>query len=411
MRDFRHDSLRGLAPSLFLVCALALGACSSSSNHPDVGVAPPGDSAVVGDSETPIDSGPVTPPDPSSPLGSLRITSTGGDSWTVTGGSTTGSTRLASVPGHNAFWFAWSVFHGGTDLWGVDANVATAVIAADPSGDCGVPCSRIASLLRPDGIPPLDDPTMVAADDVAHLDYLNPTDTIFGVITPEGPRAYPENILWWHEIANEDVGGVPYTVSFCPLTGSGIYFDRTGFVEGEVSRLGTSGSLFDSNLVMWDRGTNTLWSQMKLEAIKGPKLGNPSPIGALFEMDWQAWKGLHPDTLVISGSTGFSRDYTMYPYGGFRTDDADTFMPTEPAPDPRFGGKDLIFGLFVNGEIRGYRWETLASETGARRGLVQDELGGMPVAIVFDLDHHFVHAFDRSGAAGAALELSLTTTP
>jgi hypothetical protein len=341
----------------------------------------------------------------------LSITSADGDSWTVDGTPTSAAARLPSAPGHNAFWFAWSVFHGGTSLWGLDADVANPPIAADPSGDCGVPCSRIASLLRPDGIPPLDDPTMVAADDVADLAYLNPTDTVFGVITPEGPRAYPENILWWHEIANEDVGGSPFTVSFCPLTGSAIYFDRRGFVDGEVSRLGTSGSLFDSNLVMWDRGTNTLWSQMGMKGIKGPHLGNASPIrGELFEMDWQSWQGLHPDTLVISSSTGYSRDYTSYPYGDFRTNDADTFMPTEPPPDPRFGGKDLIFGLFVNGEIRGYHWETLASETGARRGLIQDELGGMPVAIVFDLDHHFVHAFDRSGAGGA-LELSLTTTP
>ena len=94
-------------------------------------------------------------------------------------------------------------------------------------------------------------------------------------------------------------------------------------------------------------------------------------------------------------------------YGDFRTDDDDTFRPVNPAPDPRFGGKDMIFGLSVDGQLRGYHWDTLAAEAASRTGLVSDELAGEPVALVFDLDSHYVHAFSRTAADGSELELSV----
>ena len=92
---------------------------------------------------------------------------------------------------------------------------------------------------------------MVAADS-GELGYLGGDDIVLGVLTSDGPCAYPHNILWWHEIVNEDVGENAYAATLCPLTGSGLLFDRTALVPGKTVRLGVSGNLYNSNLVMWD---------------------------------------------------------------------------------------------------------------------------------------------------------------
>lgn len=388
--------------SFLALLLVAASACSSDGTAtPDASSPPP----PPADATPPPDDAPVDPPPPvGGALSSLRIVADTGDTWFGDGRPDTATVGLDSLPGHNAWWYAWSIFHPGTDLYGVEENVADAVVEPAPGDECTVPCDEIIPLLRRDGIPPLDDPTMVGPDEEAELAYLADTDLVFGVVTPEGPRAYPHNILWWHEITNENIGGYAYSVTFCPLTNSGVLYERNGFFDGEVTRLGTSGSLYNSNLVMWDQGTDSLWSQMRGESISGEAIGQRSPIGSLFEMTWEAWRGLHPDTLVMSDRTGHSRDYTRYPYGEFRDADEDTFRPTNPVKDPRFPGKDMVFGLFLGADLRGYVWPVMEAEVGGRRGLIEDELGGVPVAIVFDLDAHYVHAFQRpDGVASLSL--------
>jgi hypothetical protein len=179
--------------------------------------------------------------------------------------------------------------------------------------------------------------------------------------------------------------------------------------------VGVSGNLYNSNLVMWD-STNlsdprqdedfSFWPQMRMQAVTGPQQGKRTPLLPVYEMTWQAWKSLHPDTKVLSSNTGESRDYTRYPYGDYRADDSDTFRATNPEPDPMFGNKDMVFGLVLDGQVRGYVWKVLEEQTGARRGVLNDELGGAPVAIVFDLDARYVHAFDRR-VGDRTVELSL----
>ncbi len=360
----------------------------------------------------------ANPPTPAADVSTLRIQTADGRSWFVDGRADDASSDLSSLPGHNAFWFAWSVFHPGTEIYGRDQNIAEASIEADSGGQCSVPCDDIIpGCPGRDCIPPLDSPKMstAGADDTS---YLADEDIVLGVITTEGPRAYPHNILWWHEVANEEVGEDAFAVTLCPLTGSGLVFDRRGFVDGQTVRLGVSGLLYNSNLVMWDRETETLWSQMRLEGVQGQHLGSPSPLRPVLEMSWRAWKALHPDTLVISEdafaeqSSGGSRNYQSYPYirGGsdYRSDHGDTFRQTSPAPDSAFANKDMVFGLVMDGERRAYHWGELFEKNDSAQGVINDDVGGTPIAIVYDLSNLYVHAFERS-VDGETVELAIET--
>jgi len=342
-------------------------------------------------------------------IANLRLQSPNGDRWYLDGVAEDASGDLVSVPGHNAFWFAWSVFHPGTEVWEGDA-VAPATIAEDASGQCTIPCGQIFSgCSGRDCIPPLDSPNMVPVGSPL-LSYLSDDDLVLGVLTGDGPRAYPHNILWWHEVANEEVAGEAFAVTLCPLTGSGLRFDRQRFVDGQTVRLGVSGLLYNSNLIMWDRETESLWSQMRLESISGPQIRSSSPLLSVLEMTWLAWRTLHPDTVAISSDTGFSRDYRSYPYvrGGFdyRVNDNDTFSSTEPPPDAQFENKDLVFGVSVNGSFKAYVWNRLQERVGADQGVILDEVGGVPIAVVFHLPSRYVHAFERT-VAGELAELEL----
>jgi hypothetical protein len=334
-----------------------------------------------------------------------------GQRWYPDGTAEDASGDLVSIPGHNPFWFAWSVFHPGTEVWEGD-TIAQATIAEDPSGECTIPCDEIFSgCPGRDCIPPLDSPEMVGVGSPLSS-YLNDDDIVLGVLTSDGPRAYPHNILWWHEVANVEVAGEAFAVTLCPLTGSGLRFDRRSFVNGETARLGVSGLLYNSTLVMWDQETESLWSQMRLESVSGPQIGTPSPLLPVLEMTWLAWRTLHPDTLVLSSDTGFARDYQSYPYvrGGldYRTNDDDTFASTEPPPDSQFENKDMVFGVAINGSVKGYVWKRLQQRVGADQGVIVDEVGDTPIAVVFHLPSRYVHAFERN-LGGELLDLELQT--
>ncbi len=347
------------------------------------------------DSAPPPDAGTLETdlPPPAGDFASLRVMNGEGE-WRFDGEAAVEGAALTSLPGHNAFWFAWSVFHPGAEVWGGD-SVRVATIESDE--ECGVPCDEIIpGCSGRDCIPPLDAPEMVSEAP----EYLADTDLVLGIVTSEGARAYPHNVLWWHEVVNEEVGGEAFAITFCPLTGSGLRFDRRGFVEGESVRLGVSGLLYNSNLVLWDRETETLWSQMRIEAIRGDARGSVSPLEPVHEMSWRAWRSLHPDTLVVSDNTGFSRDYTRYPYtrgGDYRTNHADTFRSTNPSPDDQFRNKDMVFGLVLGSVRRAYVWERLREQVGDR-GVLNDEVDGMPIVIVFDFAESYVHAFERPSA-------------
>jgi hypothetical protein len=188
-------------------------------------------------------------------------------------------------------------------------------------------------------------------------------------------RAYPLQILMWHEIVNDTVGGRAVCVTFCPLCNSGLVFDRV--VDGVTLDFGTSGKLYKSDLVMYDRQTHSLWAQMEGRAIVGARAGTrlrPVPANT---MAYAEWKAAFPAGKVLSRETGHSRPYGANPYGGY---DAPTLRPFlfDGQPDPRRPPKERVVGVTLAGQARAYPWPMLEA-----RGLVQDTLGGERVVVFY----------------------------
>jgi hypothetical protein len=163
-----------------------------------------------------------------------------------------------------------------------------------------------------DGIPAIDKPQFVAASDV---DFLDDEVPVFGLVHRGEVRCYPQLILVWHEIVNDTAAGEPLSVTYCPLTGSVVGF--LGGVGGRPSTFGTTGSLVNSNLLMYDRATDSQWPQMLGIAIRGQLRGERLRELPLVWASWGRWRSAHPDTLVLSTDTGHLRTYGDDPYGSY----------------------------------------------------------------------------------------------
>jgi hypothetical protein len=241
-----------------------------------------------------------------------------------------------------------------------------------------------------DGIPAVDAPKFVPANAAK----LAPDDRVLGLARNGVVKAYPVKILNWHEIVNDRFGDEPIAVTYCPLCGTGIaYLARAG---GRVTTFGVSGLLYNSDLLLYDRATHSLWSQISAQAITGPLKGEKLTPVALTHTTWADWKKRHADTLVLAEDTGFRRDYSRDPYAGYATSPRIMF-PTANASD-RFPPKELVLGVEANGARKAYAFSELAKALGNRAsGVIDDRVGGRAVSIHFDREHRTAQAFDGSG--------------
>ncbi len=181
-----------------------------------------------------------------------------------------------------------------------------------------------------DGIPAIDGPRYIPAGAAG---FLKDGDVVFGTLL-EGPKAYPRKILYWHEVVNEAVGGEGYSVTYCPLTGS---------VIGYKGNFGVSGKLYNSNLVLYDRETESLWPQILGRAVHGPRKGERLEAFPVVSTTWGRWREKYPDTLVLSRETGFRRDYERNPYPGYE-ELLRIWFPVAASSD-RFPSKKVVAGL------------------------------------------------------------------
>ncbi len=193
----------------------------------------------------------------------------------------------------------------------------------------------------PDGIPPIDHPTFLRAADV---DFVGDNEAVIAVEVNGESRAYPVQILIWHELVNDTVAGIPVTVSYCPLCNSAVAFDRRA--GARVLDFGTSGSLYQSALVMYDRQTESLWTHFDGRAVVGALTGTKLTFIPVETVGWKDWRDAHPGGRVLSRHTGFARHYGTNPYVGY--DDPagapiDGFF--EGSPDGRLPAKERVVGI------------------------------------------------------------------
>jgi len=224
-----------------------------------------------------------------------------------------------------------------------------------------------------DGIRPLDEPTFISLD--AGDEWLSPLEPVISFEMNGDQRAYPLQVLIWHEVVNDVVGGVPVTITFCPLCNSAIVFERT--VDGRVLDFGTSGNLRKSDLVMWDRQTESWWQQLTGEAIVGRMAGTKLKFLAAPIVSWQDFKAHQPGGLVLSKETGFNRRYGENPYVGYDRVDNPPFLFTGDL-DGRLQPKERVAAITVDGVDFAFPFSILAEE-----GAVNYRANGVDVAIFF----------------------------
>ena len=225
-----------------------------------------------------------------------------------------------------------------------------------------------------DGIPSIDRPHFQPADRAD----LDPDERIIGVHHNGVVRAYPQRILVWHEIVNDELGGEPVSITYCPLTGTAL-----GFKRG-TTELGVSGRLVNSNLIMYDRATDSEWPQILGAAIDGPLEGHRLEEFRVVWTTWGRWQARHPDSEVLTDRTGFVRNYQRDPYGsytplsGYYRPDSARLFPVMHRDD-RFAPKTEILGFRTRHGAAAITPESLADE-----GVVDLALGDSHYRVVHD---------------------------
>lgn len=222
---------------------------------------------------------------------------------------------------------------------------------------------------RRDCIPSIDSPTF---DDGA---WLADNDRVLGVELANESRAYAVRILNWHEIVNDEIAGTPVVVTYCPLCGTGLTFERT--ISSGVTTFGVSGRLYKNDLVMYDRETESLWSQELGEAIWGDLHAERLRFVPTATTTWGEWKRSHPDTKALARpDTHPEWRYDQYPYGDYESD-ADTLFPVEN-PSNQLHPKAWVLGVFTDNESVAFRQEDVERER-----VIHESLDGRELVVVW----------------------------
>ena len=221
----------------------------------------------------------------------------------------------------------------------------------------------------PDGIPSIDTPEFERATDIG---FLQPQEAVVTVTLNGDARAYPVQVLLWHEIVNDTVGGEPVTITFCPLCNTAIgYYRQLG---DRIFDFGTSGRLYNSALVMYDRQTESLWAHYTGQAIAGALTGSQLELIPVATVAWETFLDEHPNGLVMTRPGGFGRQYGTNPYANYdQPDGSPTFFGG--TPDPRLPPQTRVLVVRHGGASVAVQLDTLQSE-----GVLPLDLGGAPVA-------------------------------
>ena len=238
-----------------------------------------------------------------------------------------------------------------------------------------------------DGIPSIEKPKFVAASEA---DFIKPTDRVIGITINGESRAYPINILNWHEIVNDEIKGVPVSVTYCPLCGTGLVYQSK--MNGQVLKFGVSGLLYNSDVLLFDRQTETLWSQILSKAISGPMKGQKLAMIPSSQTSWASWLQKQPNTKVLSTDTGFSRDYRRSPYGDY-DNNTQTYFPVS-AQSRAYHPKERVLGITLNGKYKAYPFVELGK---LGTNTLKDNFEGQNLTINFDVANRDGEVLDANG--------------
>lgn len=244
--------------------------------------------------------------------------------------------------------------------------------------DASIPPDEIVSGGPPrDGIPALNYPDFETAD---QAQWLRDSDRVLGVNVNGVARAYPVRILDWHEIVNDKLGEQYFAVTYCPLCGTGMVFASNAGDSALV--FGVSGLLYNSDMLLYDRNSDSLWSQIMGEAVAGPLIGTELPQLPVTHTTWSKWRERHPQSEVLSRATGYRRDYRRGPYGNY-SETRRLMFDVSHRPPGDYHPKEYVIGVEVDGQFKAYPFKELRDQ-----GLASftDELAGERLTILWDAE-------------------------
>ncbi|MDT8449254.1 MAG: DUF3179 domain-containing protein [Wenzhouxiangellaceae bacterium] len=223
-----------------------------------------------------------------------------------------------------------------------------------------------------DGIPALDDPSFIPAD---RADWLGPDEPVIVVSAGGETRAYPLQIMIWHEIVNDTVGGKPLAITFCPLCNATLVFERE--FDGKVLDFGTTGRLRMSDLIMYDRQTETWWQQFTGKGLIGEYAGRTLTEYPASIVRFGDFAAQHPEGKVLSRRTGYNRPYGENPYRGYDRIDSSPFL-FDDAVDPRLPPMERVLAVRI-GDAEPKLYPFGEFDEGE---VVNDEVAGVPVVVL-----------------------------
>jgi len=272
------------------------------------------------------------------------------------------------------------IFFGGGSNLNIKTSESDEVLNVIDEGEIKVTADGTKYLVDPskirgggppkDGIPSIDNPKYVSVEEADK--WIQDNELVLAIIHKGVKRVYPLQILVWHEIVNDHIAGDPILITYCPLCGSGIAYESR--INGEEVEFGTSGKLYNSNLVMYDRKTDTYWTQIGGLAIIGELTGIELKSISIDTVTWGDWKIAHEDSEVLSQNTGFSRNYGNDPYGNYY-EDSFLLFPVE-SQDNRIHAKTQVFGIEIDGVYKAYSEDDLMEA-----GVIEDVVSGVNIKL------------------------------
>ena len=253
-----------------------------------------------------------------------------------------------------------------------------------------------------DGIPSIDRPDFEPASEIT---YVPDNRMVIGVHINGDIRAYPHQILDWHEIVNDEVGNTPVSIVYCPLTGTGMCWNRT--IDNEIAEFGVSGLLFRNNLIAYDRNTDSNWSQMQLRSVNGEHAERDIETYQVVETTWETWKKLYPESLVHTTNTGHQRNYSGFTYGSDYATNHNRILFPVKNPDGRLQNKDRVHGILGSLTPDGLHLVKVypIDSFGDGVTLIKDTFDNSDYLIAGSREYNFAAAFKRvPGSSTANLE-------
>ncbi len=244
-----------------------------------------------------------------------------------------------------------------------------------------------------DGIPSIDNPQFSS---VAEVDFLAPSDLVLGLKVGDEIRAYPHPILDWHEIVNDEVNGKALAITYCPLTGTGSCWNRE--VLGAITSFGVSGLLYNSNLIPYDRKSDSNWSQLLMKSVNGTHTDEEIETYPMIETTWETWQEMYPMSRVLNTQTGFNRNYSFFPYGGYKTNHDQLLFPVAPLDD-RLPAKQRGLGIIINEQSKFYPLSKFDSPL----TLTQEEFNLTDIVVVGSNQQNILVAYERRLPDGTLL--------